>query len=108
MRPRLHVQNLFDALNPNGTGVTGDLKLRCLHLQKRVLALAKPGRRTAGTGPGRGCRLLPSAGSAVPRRNVLNQAKPGEFHTTSLQRSPPDPVLEPAFGLCGGKLVELD
>ncbi|MFQ5992273.1 MAG: hypothetical protein ACE5NA_07525 [Nitrospiraceae bacterium] len=43
MRPRLHVQNIFDALNPNGMGVSGDLKLRCLHLQKRVFALAKPG-----------------------------------------------------------------
>lgn len=42
-QPRLHVQNIFDALNPNGTGVRDDLKLRCLHLQKRVVALAKPG-----------------------------------------------------------------
>lgn len=42
-QPRLHVQNIFDALNPNGMGVRGGLKLRCLHLQNRVVALAKPG-----------------------------------------------------------------
>lgn len=42
-KPQLHIQNIFDALNPKGMGVTNDLKLRCLHLQKRVIALAKPG-----------------------------------------------------------------
>lgn len=38
--PILHVQNIFDALNPNGAGVNGHLKERCLQLQNRVVALA--------------------------------------------------------------------
>lgn len=42
-RPMLHVQNIFDALNPLGTGVYGKLKQRCLHLQNRVVGLADPG-----------------------------------------------------------------
>ena len=42
-RPLLHIQNIFDAVNPNGMGVKGNLKLRCLHLQKRAVAVAKPG-----------------------------------------------------------------
>lgn len=42
-RPLLHIQNIFDALNPMGTGVCGRLKRRCLHLQNRVVGLANPG-----------------------------------------------------------------
>ena len=42
-KPILHVQNVFDALNPLGKGVTGRLKLKCLHLQTRVVGLANSG-----------------------------------------------------------------
>ncbi len=40
---QLHIQNIFDALNPTGQGVDGTLKLRCLNLQNRVVGLANSG-----------------------------------------------------------------
>lgn len=43
MKPSLHIQNIFDAFNPHGTGVNGYLKLWCRQLQNRVVGLAKPG-----------------------------------------------------------------
>ena len=43
VRPRLHVQNIFDAVNPDGKGVSGDLARRCLHLEKRAIGLACSG-----------------------------------------------------------------
>ena len=39
MYSRLHVQNIFDAINPIGAGVSGNLMRLCLHLEKRVIAL---------------------------------------------------------------------
>ncbi|MCW3490216.1 hypothetical protein [Dethiobacter alkaliphilus] len=39
-RSFLHVQNIFDALNPSGSGVNGSLKLKCMQLQNRVISLA--------------------------------------------------------------------
>jgi hypothetical protein len=43
VRPSLHIQNIYDALNPNGTGVNGNLKLKCIQLQNRVIGLANAG-----------------------------------------------------------------
>lgn len=43
IQPVLHVQNIFDALNPHGSGVNGHLKLKCLQLQNRVAGLANSG-----------------------------------------------------------------
>lgn len=43
VRSLLHIQNIFDAYNPHGSGVNGWVKLKCLHLQNRAVALANPG-----------------------------------------------------------------
>ena len=40
---KLHVQNIFDALNPLGGGVIGQSKLRCLQLHNRAVSLADSG-----------------------------------------------------------------
>ena len=42
-RATFHIQNIFDALNPHGTGVSGHLKLKCLQLENRVISLASSG-----------------------------------------------------------------
>lgn len=40
MSTTLHIQNIFDALNFQGSGVNGHLKMKCMQLQNRVMALA--------------------------------------------------------------------
>ncbi|RJQ53299.1 MAG: hypothetical protein C4521_08530 [Actinobacteria bacterium] len=42
-RPAFHIENIFDVLNPQGTGVNGFLKLKAIQLQDRVAALARDG-----------------------------------------------------------------
>lgn len=42
-RPHLHIQNVYDVLNPTGHGVNGYLKLKCIQIQNRVVAMAEPG-----------------------------------------------------------------
>ncbi|WP_420627172.1 hypothetical protein [Candidatus Leptofilum sp.] len=43
MQKEFHIQNIFDALNSSGKGVIGPLKDKCMHLQNRVIAMAKTG-----------------------------------------------------------------
>lgn len=42
-RPSLHIQNIYDVLNPTGTGVGGFLKQKSLQLQNRAVDLADSG-----------------------------------------------------------------
>ncbi len=42
-QPKLHIQNLFDVLNPFGVGVNGYLKIKALQVQNRVVCLSNPG-----------------------------------------------------------------